>query len=413
MSVHSAAVSFRRAFALMCALGLASAAWAQEPRFEDVIRNLRNPDAKVRLNAVRLLREARYPEAIGPMAALVNDPVDQIQVEAIDAELAFYLVEDVPARKRIGFVIEVRNAGLAATAFAQGPLAVWSRPVPPELVTALLQAVDDATQKVRLEAIYTLGVVARPPLQADAVPALIKALDHYDPQVRAGAAEVIGRLQVTSAGDALMKAVNDSKEPVRFAAMRALGELRDGSAVEALTQQFTFYGKGEGAWSALDALARIGHASSVPLFKSRLGDKDPYLRRAAAEGLGRAGDTSEIAALEIGAGNDGSPMVRAAMAFTLQKLGRNYVTRLVDFMSSQKMVPQIEGYLLELGPPVARELPARLQEPDPAVRAHVADVLGAIGDRSMLPALQKAAEDRDRDAAEAAKRAIERINGRS
>ena len=402
-----------RAVAVVSILcGLVSAAAAQEPRFEDVVRNLRNPDARVRLNAVRLLREARYPEAIGPMAALVNDPVDQIQIEAIDAELAFYLVQDVPARRRIGFVIEVRNAGLASTAFAQGPLAVWPRPVPPELVTALLQAVDDETQKVRLEAIYTLGVVARPPLQSDAVPALIKALDHYDPLVRAGAAEVIGRLQVKSAGAALMKAVNDSKEPVRFAAMRAVGELRDGTAVEALTQQFNFYAKGEGAWSALDALARVGHPSSVPLFKSRLGDRDPYLRRAAAEGLGRAGDTSEVAALEIAAGNDQSAMARAAMAFALQKLGRNYVTRLVDFMGSEKMVPQIEAYLLELGPPIARELPARLQEPDPAMRARVADVLGAIGDPSVLPALQKAAEDRDRDAADAAKRAIERIRSK-
>jgi HEAT repeat protein len=402
-----------RTFAALCAFVLAStAAAAQEPRFEDVVRNLRNPDAKIRLKAVRLLREARYPEAIGPMAALVNDPIDQIQIEAIDAELAFHLVEDVPASKRIGFVIEVRNPGLAATAFAQGPLATWPRPAPPELVTALLRAVDDETQKVRLEAIYALGVVAQPPLQADAVPALIKALDHYDPQVRAGAAAVAGRLQVKNASEALIKAVNDSQAPVRFAAMRALGELRDESAVNALTQQFNYYGKGEGAWSALDALARIAHPSSVPLFKSRIADRDPYLRRAAAEGLGRAGDTSETAALEIGAGNDGSAMVRAAMAFALQKLGRNYVTRIVDFLSDDKLVAQAQGYLLELGPPIARELPARLQEPDPAVRARVADVLGFIGDRTVLPALQKAAEDRNRDAAEAAKRAIERIQSR-
>jgi HEAT repeat protein len=393
--------------------GLASAPAAQEPRFEDVVRNLRNPDARVRLNAVRLLREARYPEAITPMAALVNDPVDQIQLEAIDAELSFYLVEDIPARKRVGLVIEVRNAGRAAAAFEQGPLAVWSRPVPPELVTALLQAVDDATQKVRLEAIYTLGVIARPPLSGEAVPALIKALDHYDPSVRAGAAAVAGRLKVTSAGEVLIKAINDSKAPVRFAAMRALGEIRDEAAIEALTQQLNYYGKGEGAWSALDALARIGHSSSAPLFKARLVDKDQYLRRAAAEGLGRAGDASEISALEIGAGNDPSAMVRAAMAFALQKLGRNYLTRLVDFMSTAKMVPQIEGYLLELGPAVARELLPRLQEPDPAIRARVADVLGALGDQSALPALQTAAQDRDRDAADAAKRAIERIKGRS
>jgi HEAT repeat protein len=58
---------------------------AQQLRFDDVIRNLRNPDPKVRLAAVQVLRESKYPEAIGPIAPLVNDPVDQIQLEAIAA----------------------------------------------------------------------------------------------------------------------------------------------------------------------------------------------------------------------------------------------------------------------------------------------------------------------------------------
>ena len=50
---------------------------------------------------------------------------------------------------------------MAAAAFDLGPLAVWPRPVPPELVSALLQAVDDENAKVRLEAIYAAGVIAQ------------------------------------------------------------------------------------------------------------------------------------------------------------------------------------------------------------------------------------------------------------
>src|SRR5688572_33092035 len=87
----------------------ASAAFAQQARFDDVIRNLRNPEPKVRLAAVQLLRESRYPEAIGPMAALVNDPIDQIQLEAIGAELSFFLIEDVPSKKRVALFVEVRS----------------------------------------------------------------------------------------------------------------------------------------------------------------------------------------------------------------------------------------------------------------------------------------------------------------
>jgi len=382
---------------------------AQQQRFDDVIRNLRHPDAKVRLAAVQLLHESRYPEAIGPIAPLVNDPVDQIQLEALAAELSFFLGEELPTKKRLGFVVEVRNPARAAAAFEVGPLAVEPRVAPPALIEALFKAVDDENPKVRTEAIYTIGTVARPPLAAGEVALLIKALDHYDPSIRAAAARVAGRLEVAAASDVLVTAINDSQAPVRYAAMRALGFLHERRAAPALAEQLKFYGKGEGAWSALDALARIGDPSSVPLFKARLADKDPFLRRAAAEGLGRAHDSSELSALEIGAGNDPSEMVRAAMAFALQKLGRHYIPRLVESLDSDKMAPQVGDYLLELGPSFALALVPHLQDPNPAIRANVATVLGALGDAMTVASLQPLTGDKDRGVAQAATRAIERI----
>ena len=201
----------------------AGAASAQQVRFDDVVRNLRNPDPKERAAAVRLLRDAKYPEAVGPMAPLVLDPLDDIQLEAIAAELAFFIDQDVRTKKMVGFVVEQRRSGIAAGAFDLGPLAVWPRPVPPELVSALLQAIDDDNPKVRLEAIYAAGVMARAPLAPEQTQKLIKALDHYDAPVRSAAARVIARLKVTEASDALIKAVNDSQPEVRYAAMRALG----------------------------------------------------------------------------------------------------------------------------------------------------------------------------------------------
>ena len=74
------------------------------------------------------------------------------------------------------------------------------------------------------------------------------------------------------------------------------------------------------------------------------------------KGSGRLGDTSEISALEIGAGNDSSEMVRAAMAFALQKNGRNYMPRLVESLDSEKAAPQIAELLIELGPSIAPQL---------------------------------------------------------
>ena len=309
----------------------------------------------------------------------------------------------------VGFLIEKRNPTVAAAAFDRGPVALWPRRAPSALVSCLLQAIDDENAKVRLEATYALGVIARPPLSSEDEQRLIKALDHYDPAVRAAAARVIGRLQVTAAGDTLIKAVNDSSAEVRYAAMRALGSIKDARAVQTLTEQFAYYRKGEGAWAALDALAHLAQPASTALFKERLADKDPYLRRAAAEGLGRIGDSASIDELVRNATTDDAEMVRMAMAFALAKLGRNYVTRIVDTMDSAKMLPQAQDYLIELGPPIIKDLYPRLQESEPSIRSGVAEVLGIIGGEEALPALQAVTQDHDPEVAAAAKRAIARI----
>lgn len=398
---------------ILCALAMAggiSAASAQQHEFADVVRNLRNPDTKMRVKAVRLLRESGYTDAIVPMASLVNDPVDDVQLEAIDAELSFYLVEAVPAKRRAGFLGEIRRGKApAAAAFDMGPLAAWPRPVPPELTKALLQAVDDENGRVRQAAIYALGVIARPPLAGEHVEQLVKALDHYDPAIRAAAARVAGRLKVTNAGDALIKALNDGDAEVRYAAMRGLGDLGEERAVQALTDQLTYYGKGEGASAALYALARIAHPSSVPVFRARINDKNPELQRAAAEGLGRAKDASQISELETIAGNAEAESVRAAACFALQLLGKHYVARLIESMDSDAMAPQITGYLVEIGPSIVPMMPPYLQDPDPAIRANVAEMLSVLGGETSAAALRSLLDDADKSVVQAATRGLERI----
>ncbi len=397
---------------LFAALVAATPAQAQQLRYDDVVRNLRNPDAETRLEALKLLRESRHLDAIEPIAPLVVDPMDGIQLAAIDTELSFYLVNDVPARKRVALIVEVRNGGRAETAFASGPLAVWPRPVPGVLLTNLLAAIDDENQRVRIEALYTFGAIAPPAAQAYA-PVLIKALDHYDPAIRAGAARVIGRLKIKTAGEALIKAVNDSQQPVRFAAMRALGEIGEETAIRALTEQLDHYRKGEGAWSALDALARIAHPSSVPVFTARLADKDPYIRRAAVEGLARAKDASSRTVLESAVSTDPSDAVRAAMAFALERLGGNYIVRLANSLDSDKLAPQIAGYFLELGPPAAGQLAVHLNDPSDSIRGNVATILGAIGGPAESALLMPLLQDRNADVRRAAERAVERISMRA
>ncbi len=408
---HSTMKTFTVAAAAI--LMAAAPLFAQQARYEDVVRNLGHPDPKVRLAAAKLLHESGYPEAAAPIAALIGDPVDEIQLEAIAAELSFFVIDEAPATARVARIVEKpRDGGPALTAFDRGPLAVWPRPVPRELTAALVGAMDDENGRVRLEAIYALGTVARGPVDARAAEGLIKALDHPDPEMRAAAAAVIGRLEVPSAGDALLRAINDSQSPVRYAAMRALGAIRDRRAVGALTDQFVVYRKGEGAAAALEALARIADPSSVPLFKERLGEGDVEVRRLSAEGLGRVGNPADVDALETAAGNESSEVVRLAMTFALQKGGRNVIPRLVESLAHDQVAAQAAGYLLELGPSIAGLLVPHLTDPTVRIRARVATILGGIGGPDAIAPLQRLTKDRDKDVALAAARAVVRIRMR-
>src|SRR5229473_1023396 len=111
--------------------------------FEQTARDLASLDPGVRLRAVRLLKEAAYPEAAVPLAKLVTDPEDDVQLEAIAAELNIFLAEKIVPHKRVGFVVEVRNKIAADVAFSNGPGMLGTRPVPPEVLTALRAAVRD------------------------------------------------------------------------------------------------------------------------------------------------------------------------------------------------------------------------------------------------------------------------------
>jgi HEAT repeat protein len=396
--------------------------------FEEVVRNLRHADVKVRVSAMRMLRASGFPEAAAPLAALLTDPVDQVQLEAIDTELDLFLAEKALNRRRVAGVIEVRAPSAASIAFSNR-LSTAGRAVPPEVVTGLLAAMRDGNVRVRVEATYAFGVLAPPEGPRLGAPALGEAFDTLMGQMldpasrqRAAAVEVTGRLfeecgapcipaDPQKIGDLLVHAINDPEQDVRLAAFWALGQMRYGRAVQALTEQFLYYEHGPKAEATLDALARIADPTSLRLFDSLLADKDPALRRVAVEGIGRAGQEAAAADLEAKMGAERSEEVSLAVAFALERLRRGqHLERLVEALFHSDTRDQAKNYLIELGPTAARGLSAYLQDPSPDIRMTLADTLGRMGDPAVIPALQRLLSDRDPKVVAAAERALARLS---
>ena len=94
----------RRAVSIaIVALALALPVRAQMT-FEQALRDLTSTDAGMRRRAAQMLKEAAYPEAAVPLAALVTDPDDDVQLQAIAGEINIFRAEndapDLPKQNR-------------------------------------------------------------------------------------------------------------------------------------------------------------------------------------------------------------------------------------------------------------------------------------------------------------------------
>jgi HEAT repeat protein len=402
-------VTVKGPLVLMLAATLAAPGTAMAQRtYDAVVRDLRSTDPATRVAAMRSLAASGYPEALVPLSELLTDPIDDIQLEALDTVLDFFVVERPPTRRRVAGIIEVRGARGAQAVYEAGPFVLLPRPVPPQLVAGLAGAMRDQNPRVRVNATYTLGVVARPPVERVAADVLAAALGDPVVEMRVAAARVMGGLRVAGADDALIAAMNDPDRQVRMAAMRSLGDIREARAVQALGEQLAFHGTGPIAEAAFDALARIAHPSSVAMFLVRLEDRAPTIRRLAAEGLARAGQAFEPSVMARRAEQEKDAEARLAMAYALQTTGYDAMPRIVDALQQPRLEAQAMAYLVELGLRAVPALGPYLASPTPRVRERVAMTLGVIGGDAALAELDRATSDPDREVARAVERAIAR-----
>jgi HEAT repeat protein len=400
------------------------AALAQVPT-ETAIADLKSPDRDARLRAVRLLKDTGRPESIRPLMPLIGDPDDEVQYEAIGAELNAVLAEKIVSKRRVGGVVEVRNRVVAEGAFAAGPFALGPDHVPPEVMSALLSAVPDDNAYVGMEALYAFGTLAPnaggPELRdllANAAPEFAAFVGASEPAQRVAALRVIGRVYARQPsdppapnviGDAVVIALNDQDRLVRSAASATLGAMRYERAIQALLELFQHYRRGTVAEELLDALARIGHSAAKPSMVAALENGSPPMKRAAVEGLARMNDATALATAEEALSRDRNESLRLARAFAAARLGKGGLDEIVNALTRTALRDQALGYLIELAPGRAVAFGRHAQDPDAAIRRDVADALGVSGDQAARPIVDALARDGDPRVAQAAARAAARL----
>lgn len=181
---------------------------------------------------------------------------------------------------------------------------------------------------------------------------------------RARAVRILGELRVPASVPAVLKALEDRDADVRNVAARALGRMKLQATDEALVE---LLGKHEQAVSARIAAMciEIG-ARTAPLLIAALRTGSPRARFWAARILGEIREGSAVATLG-GALQDPEPDVRSASA------------RALGVIADRASVPVLE---------------TALKDPIWFVRAHAAEALGRIADPLMAQALVESLGDR-------------------
>jgi peptidyl-prolyl cis-trans isomerase B (cyclophilin B) len=151
---------------------------------------------------------------------------------------------------------------------------------------------EDSRVFVRAAALRAYGSVGRP----KAVEAVLRWLRHdRAPQIRAAAAEALGRLGGSRAKAWLLDALADEDFAVAATAAEALGEVADSSMASALVRACRRrHGRQEVYFwiAALRTLRRWRAASALPLAQEAMDHADPRVRRLALELVRALGDSS-------------------------------------------------------------------------------------------------------------------------
>lgn len=213
-------------------------------------------------------------------------------------------------------------------------------------------------------------------------------LNSPDEEKRREAVVMLAALETPAAAPALTSALNDSSERVRVHAIAGLAMLGDQSSVAPIAARLAQDKKPFVRKAAAYGLGRLRSVEGTAALAAALKDKDIEVRGAAAFALGQYQDGSAVPAL-IGALADKQEFVRAQAARALGVNGR----------AAARAVPNLVRLLTS--------------DKDQEVKRQAATALGLIGEPSALPALERAQHSPDPYLSRAALEAAGRIRGPS
>jgi HEAT repeat protein len=312
----------------------------------------------------------------------------------------------------------------------------------PKAVPALADAMITRPEKaIRIAAASTLVELLD---KSDQKPLILRGLDRAaadrEDAVRRVAVQGLGRMG-PMANPALAHLIEivkgDPSEWVRFEAVTSLGLIdpRGERVIPHLTDALKDR-SADVSWAAARSLGKLGPfaKSSVPALTAALDDPREHhlpltpdftwmraLRCDVADALGRIGieANAAIPALRKAVAKDRNPEVRVFAALALSRIDpkdQGVVSAIIRELEDKGEgtsgpAAAIEA-LADLGPKARAAVPALLRSlahDEPSIRSGAARALAAVGDRAVIPDLERLLEDKDNLVRDTARASLEQL----
>lgn len=409
---------------------------------------LDSPDPKERIKALRQQAKQGTPETVPAVAKLVEDPVVDVRAEAVETlrkigpaggartldglELAsrdnqpaiqilavdglvdFYY----PGYVKEGFFNSVKGVGKSVkNRFSTPSPIVVSPAVAAQVTDGVQTALGRVTRggtslESRANAARAAGILRA----QGAVPDLKDGLESRDKAVVQESARSLLKIGDPTTGESLRPLLAHSDQDIKITAIQAMGQLQVKESAPELGNLVRYNRKKPIRRESLIALAKLRDPSQKKLFDEYFDDKDPQLRAASAEGIGRLEDPADLDRItEAFATETKSRSARFSLAFAAVYLGDvSYVDQLVEGLNSSLHRGEARPFLVELArkPEVLEKLYGPMLKGTKDQKRELATVVAYSGNADSLEHLRQLEKDPDGDVASAATNAVAILQSR-
>ncbi|MCZ6602674.1 MAG: HEAT repeat domain-containing protein [Planctomycetota bacterium] len=255
----------------------------------ELIGLLSHGDPRVRARACLALGRIQVPEAIIPLRGRLKDP-------------------DLTVKKAAAFALGQTALGRPEAAPPGGEMAK-------EVVRTLITLARKAEPDLRALAAEALGKIGG----EDSLQALRSIVGDKDPETRKQAAYALGRIRSSKGAEALKGLLDDSSPEVRAAAAYALGRVEDPLPIDALRMAVNDPDP-DVRFAAYQGMRRGRDVAGIPLYLEMIGEKDPRVLVEVLWGLAAAPPVGRVKIRKMLEHKDSPDVhVRSALARALIK----------------------------------------------------------------------------------------------